>query len=215
MNGKKVEKLMLSYRIGFIAAILAVLVFATVPHPSSNHQDSLDSMLGNTDFNTVDFSSVLNVEVPIAGETTNNETEVASSKTIELDQSIKDLIASTAGVGNLREALLEIRDLHAKEAAEREAKVNQTANSTNSSNYSASRTTRSNANSTNSTTTSNPAPTANQSSTQRKSRGSSIDYNRVVYVDDNGEAIDSSTDDRTPSATPDPNPTPEESSTEE
>lgn len=213
MNGKKVEKLMLSYRIGFIAAILAVLVFATVPHPSSDHHDSLDSMLGNTDFNTVDFSSVLNVEVPIAGETTNNETEVASSKTIELDQSIKDLIASTAGVGNLREALLEIRDLHAKEAAEREAKANQTTNSTNSSNYSASRATRSN---TNSNTAANSAPAANQpSTTQRKSRSTSIDYNRVVYVDDNGEVIDSPTDDRTPSATPDPNPTPEESSTEE
>ena len=211
MNGKKVEKLMLSYRIGFIAAILAVLVFATVPHPSSNHQDSLDSMLGNTNFNTIDFSSVLNVEVPIAGEVAANETEKASDETMELDQSIKDLIAGTTGVGNLRGVLLEIRDLHAKEAAKREAEVNQTANS---SNYSTSRTTRSKTNSTNSTTTSNPAPAANQSSTQRKSRGSSIDYNRVVYVDDNGEAIDSPTDDRTP-GTPNPDPTPEGANTEE
>ena len=225
MIGKNVEKLVLSYRITAIAAILAVLVFTTVSHVSGNNLKNQESSssLSNTSLvsssnsplsgnislatdpsliaslDTIDFSSVLRVEVPVVGKISSS-TEPAED---ELEQSLRDLIGSTSGVSSLRASLLEKRAARlAEEAAAqaaREAEVGQAAVNTSAyygaaysgnSNSASSTSSSSSSNSSSSSAASSSTTSSNNSSASSK-KSSNIDYNKVVYVDDNGEAIDS------------------------
>ena len=213
MKGKNIEKLVLFNRIAIVAIILVALVFGTVPHSSDRKADSrntLDSMLASANFNTVDFSPLINPEVPVVGDaddnsntSTNNSnaTENAEAKkaaeeaakakeAAELNQLLAGLFSGTSDVKSLHASLLQRHN-------DRVARANQNDNAdsgNSSTNYYSRSTARSSSNSSaqNSSNTNNSA-SSNSSTANRPSQNPSrkINYDEVIYIDDNYEAIDS------------------------
>ncbi len=213
MNGKNVEKLVFIYRLSFIAIILAILIFTTIPHASSQRQSKLDSMLASINFNTVDFSPAQDVEVPVAGDIKNDDASSTSPDTNTPDQNTLDpssLSGLVAGLGDIQSLKGDLLQKQAAAQAAQEA-ANQPSQSTP--NYYATSHTRTNTNTvtTTNSSTNTPAP---QPTTNHTTNRQTIDYNKVVFVDDNYESIDSPEYSNVP-AQPDPEPTPDDSSASE
>jgi len=212
MNGKNIEKLVLFNRIVIVAIILTALIVGTVSHTSTprtaESREKLDSMLASADFNTVDFTPFGNLEVPIAGDTTESTAGQNSTESNQSTESTNDaanrpdlsgLIASLDGIKGLKDALLQRQPSDQSEqtaaAAQSTSAYRQSSGSrTTSASNNTSSTTNNAASSntkTNTKTNTKSSQSASSSNQSQKSSGSSIDYDKIVYVDDNYEAIDS------------------------
>ena len=210
MIGKNVEKLVLLNRIAIIAIILAVLIIGTVPHTSTPNTDSrnkLDSMLASANFNTVDFTPVNIPEVPIVGETTNNENSDDANSAADLDKLLAGLVSDTSDIESMRDALLIKRN--AKAAAQNSTEQNSEPTANTSSNY-YSRPSNRTTSHTSGTTTTTSSSSSSSSSSRTSQPARKINYDEVVYTDDNYEAIDSGSDRK-----PAPAPVPVDPDTEE
>ena len=194
MKGKNIEKLVLFNRIAIVSIIVAALVFGTISHTSNqntNSRGNLDSMLANADFNTVDFSPVVNPEVPVVGDNTDNSDDASNAdaeaaQKAELDQLLAGLISGSSDVQDLRAALLQRRN--SKAASEEPAEQSpQTSPSYTGYHY---QDNSPHAHTTSTTSTATNSSTSQPSQTPRRK----TNYDDVVYVDDNYENIDSSTD---------------------
>jgi len=218
MNGKNIEKLVLFNRIVIVAIILTALIVGTVSHTSTprtaESREKLDSMLASADFNTVDFTPFGNLEVPIAGDTTESTAGQDSAESNQSTESTNDaanrpdlsgLIASLDGIKGLKDALLQRQPSDQSEQTAAAASQSTSAyrrqspgsrttsasnNTSSTTNNAASSNTKTDTK-TDTKTSTKSSQSASSSNQPQKSSGSAIDYDKIVYVDDNYEAIDS------------------------